>query len=386
MLRIETVRLKDGSKTLEVLAVLLGVALAAGCGGPAAVLHDVLDEAEERVDLVLDSYDDTEDELNEAAAMELPPCPTEYEPPPLSEVPPPYEDIVERPAELPDPAELNSTLSTHRTMCREGGTALQALPELREAQRPPLEDFSDYADAIRSFIDDDMTDEQVETLSAEVDAVARARPDAEDTLELRYERLAERIIALSPLVREMAQGARRPGARVNPGLIPHPEAGESLAELLEPWTTVIEAHAEARAFFEVRNDYRRRIYEGPDAEDPDLAAADWNSPTGVWSGEYAALRRFTGRRAQPDRVRITFQADGATVSDYPDSNCGGSLQLTSTSGAFGRVTQYRETLNTGRRACIDNGTVTLERTGEDRMRFHWTAPGYGESAGNLTRQ
>lgn len=127
---------------------------------------------------------------------------------------------------------------------------------------------------------------------------------------------------------------------------------------------------------------RRRIYEGPDAEDPDEAAADWNPVTGVWSGEYAASRTF-GRR-NPDRVRITFQADGAVVSHYPDPNCGGALQLTSTSGALGRVTQYRETLNTGRGRCVDNGTVTLERTGEDRMRFRWT--GRGDYVGNLTRQ
>ena len=63
MQRIETVRRRDASKIPELLVVLLGAAFATACGGPAAVLHDVLDEAEERVDLVLDSYDDTEDEL-----------------------------------------------------------------------------------------------------------------------------------------------------------------------------------------------------------------------------------------------------------------------------------------------------------------------------------
>ena len=49
--------------------------------------------------------------------------------------------------------------------------------------------------------------------------------DAEDTLQLRYERLNERIIDLSPLVREMARGARRPGAQVKPGLPPAPGGG-----------------------------------------------------------------------------------------------------------------------------------------------------------------
>ena len=382
MQRIKAVRQKNVTKAPELLAVLLGTALAVACGGPAAVLHDVLDEAEERVDLVLESYDDTEGEMNEVAAMELPACPTEYEPPPLSEGPPPYEDVVERSAELPDAAELNGIRSTHETVCRGGGAALRAIPGMREQLQPQLEDFSDYAEALRNFIDDDMTDEDIESLSAEVDAVARARPEEDDTLQLRYERLNDRVIELSPLVREMARGARRPGARVRPGFIPDPEAGESLAEILEPWTTVIEAHGEARAFFEVWNDYRRRIYEGPDAEDPDEAAADWSPPTGVWNGEYARSRRLSARGDPARRIRVTFQAEGALDFHWLEDNCGALHQLTSTSGAFGRVTQYRETSG----SCVYNGTVTLERTGEDRMRVRWTAPGYGNYAGNLTRQ
>lgn len=382
MRKIEAVRRRVVPKTSGLPAVLVAAAIAAACGGPAAVLHDVLDEAEDRVDFVLDVFDDTEDEMNEAAATELPPCPAEYEPPPLWEGPPPYEDAVERPADLPDPADQNDILSTHRAACRDSGPLLLAMPGVRDQLRPQLEDFSDFAEAMRNSIDDDMTDEQIETLSAEVDAVARARPDAEDTLQLRYERLLDRMLELSPLVREMARGARRPGAFVNPGAIPYPEAGDDLAEFTEPWTAVMETHAEAQAFFEVWNNYRRRIYEGPDTEDPDEAAADWTPLTGVWTGEYARSRTFG--RENPDRVRITFEADGTAISYYPDSNCGGALELTSTSGAFGRVTQYRETLNRGRGRCVDNGTVTLDRTGEDRLRFHWT--GFGESAGNLTRQ
>ena len=375
-------RRSDMPKSPAWPVVLLTAALAAGCGGSAAVLHDVLDEAEDRVDLVLENYDDTEDEMNEAASMELPPCPTEYEPPPLSEGPPPYEDVVEKPAELPDPAELNSILSTHQTVCREGGATLRAIPGIREQLQPQLDDFSDYADAIRSFIDDDMTEEDIESLSGEVDAVARARPDEDDTLQLRYQRLSERIIELSPLVREMARSARRPGARVAPGVIPDSEAGERLAQILEPWTVVIEAHAEARAFFEVWNDYRRRIYEGPDAEDPDEAAADWSPPTGVWNGEYARTWRSSFTRGSVERIRITFQAEGALDVHWVEEDCSTLHEQTSTSGAFGRVTQYRETSG----SCTYNGTLTLDRTGEDKMRMLWAAPRYGAYAGNLTQQ
>ena len=382
MKKNNAVRRSDLPKSAVWPVVLLTAALAAGCGGSAGVLHDVLDEAEERVDLVLESNEDTEDEMNEAAAMELPPCPTEYEPPPLSAGAPPYEGLVERPAELPAAAELNSIRSTHATMCRGGEASLRAIPRLREQMQLQLGDFSDYADALRDFIDDDMTDEDIETLSAEVDAVARARPDEDDTLQLRYQRLNDRVIELSPLVREMARGARRPGAGVRPGLIPHPDAGESLTEILEPWTTVINAHAEAQAFFAVWNDYRRRVYEGPDAEDPDQAAADWGPLTGVWSGDYARAGRYS-RSETPRGVRITFRADGGVDLHWINDNCGALYQLTSTSGAFGRVTEYPET--TG--SCVYNGAVmTLERTGEDRMRFGWTAPRYGAYAGNLTRQ
>ena len=382
MQKNNAVRRSDLPKSAVWPVVLLTAALAAGCGGSAGVLHDVLDEAEERVDLVLESYEDTEDEMNEAVAVELPPCPTEYEPPPLSQGPPPYESLVERPAELPAAAELSSIRSTHATMCRGGEAALRAIPGVREQMQLQLGDFSDYADALRDFIDDDMTDEDIETLSAEVDAVARARPDEDDTLQLRYQRLNDRVIELSPLVREMARGARRPGAGVRPGLIPHPDAGESLTEILEPWTTVMNAHAEARAFFAVWNDYRRRIYESPDAEDPDQAAADWGPLTGVWSGDYARAGRYS-RSETPRGVRITFRADGAIDLHWINDNCGARYQLTSTSGAFGRVTEYPET--TG--SCVYNGAVmTLERTGEDRMRFNWRAPAYGAYAGNLTPQ
>ena len=85
--------------------------------------------------------------MNEAAALELPPCPTEYEPPPLSEGPPPYEDVVERPAELPDTAEQNGILSTHGAVCREGGTALRALPECGRIEAGP------HGDGFRATIE-----------------------------------------------------------------------------------------------------------------------------------------------------------------------------------------------------------------------------------------
>ena len=55
----------------ELLAVLLAAALAAACGGRGGVLHDVLDEAEERVNLLLEGFEDAEDEMNEAIVLHL---------------------------------------------------------------------------------------------------------------------------------------------------------------------------------------------------------------------------------------------------------------------------------------------------------------------------
>lgn len=359
----------------KLLAVVLGTALCAGCGGPAAVLHDVLDEGEERVERVLEIREETEDEMSEAIAIELPPCPAEYQPPPFAENPPPYADIVERPAELPEPSEWNETRRTHRTTCENANAALQAIPRILEEGQRQLEDFSGYADAMRSFIDDDMADDEVEALSAAIDAIVRARPEGEDTLQLRYQRLNTRLLEMSPLVREMAQGTRRPGSRVNPGGIPDLTVRENVESIRAPWMSIIDAHADAQAFFEIANENRRRIYEGPDAEDPEEAAAGWNPLSGVWTGESGRTGTIlSGRR---DRVTVTFEAAGEVILHYPDSECGGPLELTSTSGASGRITEYRET---GGRACRRNATVRLERTAEDRIRFAWER----YDVGNLT--
>ena len=361
-------------KPPPLLPVLLTAALAAACGGPAATLHDVLDEAEDRVNHVLAAFDETEGEMSEVIGAELPACPPHYEPPPLSTGPPPYEDVVERPAQLGDPAEERNLVRTHARHCRESGSSLQRLQTVRQQLRGAYEGFAGHAQAMRDFIDDDMTNEQLETLSAEVEAVAAARPDEEDTLQQRYERLNGWIIQRSPLVREMAlvAGLLMP-------VLPKAEQLDGLvAEFVGEWTTILDNHTAARAFFRMRNDYRRRTYEGPDAVDPDEAAANWAPLAGVWSGEYAS----SSSRRRPNTIEITFDGDGATVS-YPTANCRGSLRLTSTSGASGRLTEYHEELRG--RGCDTDGTVTLERTAEDRIRFNWRK-GSREYEGNLTQQ
>ena len=314
--------------------------------------------------------------MNEVSDAGLPACPPHYEPPPLSTGPPPYEDVVERPAQLGDPAEERDLVRTHARHCRQSGSSLQRLQTVRQQLRGAYEAFAVHAQAMRDFIDDDMTSEQLETLSAEVEAVAAARPDEEDTLQQRYERLSGWIVQRSPLVREMALVAGARGS-VRAALPKAEQLHGLVGEFVGEWTTILDNHTDARAFFRMRNDYRRRTYEGPDAVDPDEAAADWAPLAGIWTGEYAS-----SSRSRLNSVEIIFEGDGATVS-YPTSNCRGSLRLTSTSGASGRVTEYHENLQG--RGCNTDGTVTLERTAEDRVEFNWRK-GSREYEGNLTQQ
>ena len=367
MQKIEAGRRNWAFEPPPLLAVLFAPALAVACGGPAAPLYDVLDEAQERVDHVLAALDDTEDEMNEATGAELPPCPSHYEPPPLSTGQAPYEDVVERPAELGDPVEERELVNRHARHCRESGRSLQGLQNTRQQLRSAYEGFADYAQAMGDFIADDMTSEQIGTLSAEIEAVAAARPDEEDTLRQRYERLNDWIIGRSPLVREMSLVATRRGSRFMPAMLPAAEDIEGLVpNIVGEWTTIIENHTEARNFFRIRNDYRRRIYEGPDAVDPDEAAADWTPLAGVWTGEYANTR-LAGGWSTPTAVEITFDSngDGATIS--VPGYCRESLQLTSRTEAFGRVTEYDLTGG----GCRIPSPVILDRTAEDKLRLYW---------------
>ena len=379
MQKNDAVRRSDMPKTPRLLAVLFTGTLAASCGGPESVLHDVLDEAEERVETVLEGLIDNQDDFDEALTMEIPPCVEEYSPPPLAESPAPYADAVERPAELPEGRELQDELTMHRTMCERKDTVLAEYRRMTDGMIPQLEDFAAYVDAMREHIDDEMTLEEVEALTAEIEAIAEARPAEEDTLGLRYDRLERRMREASPLVREMAGGARRPGTRVRPGNLPE-RGTDELTGLIRPWTELRTAIADANAFFGIWNDYRRQIYEGPGSEDPEEAAAGWNAPTGIWTGEYNQLRYTYGRSAR--RVRVTIDEAGGTEVYWPDDECGGDLEVTSKSGAADRVTVY---LDPGGTCGNYEAQLTLDRTGENKMRLYWSTP-RDEVGGNLTRE
>ena len=378
MQKNNAVRWSHMLKAPGLLAVLVAAALTAGCGGPATVLHAVVDEAEERGETILDGLIENQAELAEAMEIEIPPCPEEYAPPPLSGRTGAYVDAVERPASLGDDSELGETLRTHRGVCEGKDLMLPTYQRMTVEMIPQLEDFPAYADAMRDFIDNEMTSEDVASLSAEIEAIAEARPAEEDTFGLRYDRLNRRIRESSPLVREMVR-ARRQGTQVRPGNFPAP-GSEELADMIRPWIELMNVVEDANVFLTTWNDYQRHIHEGPDSENPEEAAGGWNAPTGVWTGEYNHTRSAAGR--SPMEIRVTLAEDGTAELYWLYEDCGANFELTSTSGAANRLQEYQEA--TGGNCTRRNAQMSLHRTGENKMRFFWSG-NFMQLGGNLTR-
>ena len=385
MQKTKAVRRKSATKTPKLLAVLLGTALAAACGGPASELRGVVDEARERVGALLDAYDrsgDPEERTAEAlAAME--PCPADYELPPMhTSGPPPYEGEIERPASLPAAPDAERwALLDHRNNCQIGESVLRRIPREMAGMREALEDYPDYADALERGIGALTADEAAE-IAAAVREVASDNDD--DTLRARYTAVNVGVGGAVAEVREMRLAARFRGTGVNPGGIPRdPDALEARAK---PWTRIIETRTRAVEFIVARNDFQRRLYEGPDAQDPDLAAPGWDPPTGRWTGRY---RRLSLSAETPQDIEITIRADGGASVEYPaersQDRCRGELEDGEPSGTAGRTVTYQERITSGR--CTTDAEVVLERTGPDRMRYRWRRPGFTTYSwvGELTR-
>ena len=429
-LQLETTTSRNTATILKILCTLVAAGIAASCGGPHAVLHDVIDDAEERVELLLSAYDETDDELEEATSMELHLCPG-YNRPPLHDGLPAYENEVEAPEILVQERlagrhnmiGLSSALRRRARTCADANSALKELPERRQRQRTRYEDFFVLMDETRELINNFMTNEEAAEAAASLEAIDAARADEDDTLQNRFNRLNNSLMeamfttldqidsaradgddrlqnrlglddALVKMAEERVLGAiigganSRPGLSVNPGRIPDPEAGGDLDPLIRPWLTIIEEHEEAADFVKIANHYRRRIYEGPDVPDPDDNAAGWEPVTGTWNGELGYLltsRTFPRERRYP--AQITFQADGSAITEYPILECTGSLELSSTGGAHGRTKNYRQIVNTEGRNCRTDRTVMLERVEENTIWFSWWGrPGTGVEWRGIFRQ
>ena len=368
--------------TTALPAVLAGL-LAAACSGPASELRGVVHEARDRVDALLDAYDragDPEERAAEALAA-LEPCPAEYERPPMhTSGPPPFEGEVERPSSLPAPEDEADELREHRGNCRTGERVLGEVPRQMARMRAGLEDYAYYADALERGIGAMSTD-QAAQIAAEVHEAAS--DGADDTLGARYAAVDRGVQRAAAEVREMYLAAGFAGTRLSPDRIPRdPDALEALAE---PWTRIIEERARAAEFLAAWNGYQRRLYEGPDAEDPDLAAPRWDPPTGRWTGRYRNLDILYD--TTPQDFEITIRPDGGAsveyLADRPRDRCRGELEDGEPSGAGARTVTYRERITGG--TCSSGAEIVLERTGRDRMRYR-SSSGYRGHAGELTRE
>jgi hypothetical protein len=94
---------------------------------------------------------------------------------------------------------------------------------------------------------------------------------------------------------------------------------------------------------------------------PALAADD--GLIGVWRG--VGRQEPAGAHAEWTIV-MTIAANGGTI-DYPSLGCGGTLTQLSRNA---NSAQFRETITTGRNACIDGGTITVKLT-SDGLTWSW---------------
>ena len=256
------------------------------------------------------------------AAME--PCPAEYQPPPLHEGDPPFEDEVERPAGLPEL--ISSAAAAHGQACRRGADYLNQIAERIESTREGIQAFDAYADALEDAIDT-LSDTAIEGITDEIAEAAEAaasRGEDVDTFPARYAVLNRRAIQQSPELYDASMAAAFAGVQINIEAVPTDP--EVLEEAASPWNSLVEARARAAEYRRASNDYQRAIHEGPDAPDPDEAAPGWGPATGHWIG------RLTGRGRTPIVVEIRITEDGPPAIEYPANPptrqrfCGGTLE------------------------------------------------------------
>lgn len=242
------------------------VCLAAACGGgPAGMLYDLIAEGSENAEVGLENLENARGEIEEATSGEdLPPCADEYRRPEGMHWQPRYTDRVPVPEGIDTgPSSLEAVL--HRVTCRENTPArLGQARTVYELMVSSLTEFDAHADTMREAIDR-MDDADVEALAEEIEAIAAASPD-EDTFERRFERLKERLRESSPLVREVGLNVERNRDVMFAFPVPADQAQNIAEEVLSEVEGHMEEHEVARRYLQDRYDYRRQIYEGPDAE------------------------------------------------------------------------------------------------------------------------
>ena len=244
-------------------AVTLCFAAACG-GGPSGTLHDLIDQAGENAEVALEDLENARAEIEEATSGEgLPPCADEYRRPEGMHWQPRYADRVPVPEGV-DTRRGSVETVIHRVTCRDNTPVrLRRVRGLYELTVRSLIEFDAHADTMRDAIDR-MDGADVETVAEEIEAIAAARPD-EDTFRRRFERLKQRLGESSPLVREVRLNVERSGDVMFAMPVSADEAPNVAEEVLSEVEGHMEKHEVARRYLQARYDYRRQIYEGPDA-------------------------------------------------------------------------------------------------------------------------
>lgn len=257
-------RARTWRRTLAASGVVT-VFLAAACGGgPAGMLYDLIAEGSENAEVALENLENARGEIEEATSGEdLPPCADEYQRPEGMHWRPRYADRVPVPEGIDtDPSSIAALL--HRITCRENTPSrLGRVRTLYETMVSSLTEFDAHADTMREAIDR-MDNADLEGLAEEIEAIAAARPD-EDTFQQRFERLRQQLMENSPLVREVRLNVERNRDVVFAIPVAADEAPNMAEDVLSEVEGHMEEHEVARRYLQDRYDYRRQIYEGPDA-------------------------------------------------------------------------------------------------------------------------
>lgn len=69
-------------------------------------------------------------------------------------------------------------------------------------------------------------------------------------------------------------------------------------------------------------------------------------------------------------IRLTILS-AAFLVEYPSLKCGGELSLVERGNGFMRFT---EKITDGRLNCIDGGTIVIQETGLDQIKYEWFYP------------
>lgn len=261
----------------EALAITIAIMLAVGCGGGAGTIHGTIDDAADRIDESLAALEDAREEIDEAMLEAGEPCAEPYERPRSS---PRFRDQFPMPEALEGGGNLRTQ---YNLFCQRAEQELAMLRAGFDMTVEMLERFERHADAMHDVVSDELSAEDLESISAEVQAITDARPD-EDTVQRRYQIVEDRLLATSPYLRETLNVAAE--QQVIPAIMGgrwgrerqatsddltttfrlHLNSdAERIAEDMTKIRDFLDEYEAAREYRRVDNEYQRNIHEGPDA-------------------------------------------------------------------------------------------------------------------------